>query len=173
MRCGNRSPQKPEHRLKSRVAPASRARNPARRQGNRGRHGNATATSDRRNPDRSAAGRAWAVGARSARGLYRPCRIDFGRALVRVLPHLKIENAVRDTASFAASVIAAGDRNPRVVGGPGWIGVDGFAAMLPLNARHRDLSDDAPDRRTKSCQSRSFNVTPCGIAGSAEEKNPS
>jgi hypothetical protein len=45
--------------------------------------------------------------------------------------------------------------------------------MLPLNARHRDLSDDAPDRRTKSCQSRSFNVTPCGIAGSAEEKNPS
>jgi hypothetical protein len=168
----NRSPENPEHRLKSRVAPASRAGNPARRQGNRGRHGNATATSDRRNRDRSAAGRAWAVGARSARGLYRPCRIDFGRALVRVLPQLKIENAVRDTASFAASVVAAGteirESSEDRVGSELMV-----LRRLPLNARHRDLSDDAPDRRTKSCQSRSFNGTPCGIAGSAEEKNPS
>src|SRR3984893_4038072 len=56
--------------------------------GKRGHHGNETARSDRRNPDRGTPGRARAVGARPPHGLNRARDPGPRRGLVRVLPHL-------------------------------------------------------------------------------------
>src|SRR3977135_3869304 len=55
---------------------------------NRGHHGNETARSDHRDPDRSPAGRTRTFGARPPHGLNLSCTSDPRRGLVRILPHL-------------------------------------------------------------------------------------
>jgi hypothetical protein len=62
---------------------------------NRGHHGNATTAPDRRNANRSAAGRTGTVSACPACRLHRPCGIDPRNDLVRVLPGLRRRNARR------------------------------------------------------------------------------
>jgi hypothetical protein len=75
--------------------------------GIRGHHGNnERTTSDCRDPDRSAPGRARAFGARAARGFDRARRPDPWRYLVRVFPYLRGERRqevkARGRVSFAS-----------------------------------------------------------------------
>jgi len=65
---------------------------------NRGHHGNATTAPNRRNANRSAAGRAWAVGARSPPCLHRTRGVDPRCGLVRVLPHMSWRRRDRSLA---------------------------------------------------------------------------
>ena len=60
---------------------------------NRGHHGNTTTRPDRRNRDRSPAGRAWPLRACAADGLDGACRADPRYHLVRVFPQLSFGEA--------------------------------------------------------------------------------